>query len=151
MARPAQQQGQAGSRAEGASTKKSSGYKHPYKWACGYAPATPTDAHPWIVDAVRKSTHYTVNPARPLLFALTEGRTVRLGKCTPDVFMKGDVLVVTFTVSVAISDRNWRPQHCPIELVRGVCIGIHLMGDIGLPTTVFHTQRDMIVRTGFVH
>ena len=84
----------------------------------GPLPSPPIDCHPWILESASKSPFYAINPGRPRLFGLEDGRVLDLAKCTPNRFVKGDIILAVFTVTVVISKKHWGPQFCPVELVR---------------------------------
>ena len=88
------------------------------KPATGQAPSPPSDCHPWLTAAVKKSNYYAVNPSRPQVFGVDSGKIVELSNCYPSTFRKGDVILFTFTVYVVLAGKTWSPYHCPIDLVR---------------------------------
>ena len=84
----------------------------------GDLPDPPDECHPWILEAGSKSSFYAINPARPRLFGLDDGRIMELSNCSPSRFVKGDIVLVIFTVTVVVGKNNWAPHFCPVELVR---------------------------------
>ncbi|TFK83562.1 hypothetical protein K466DRAFT_498230 [Polyporus arcularius HHB13444] len=82
-------------------------------------PDIPKDTHRWLVDGLKERPWFTINPATPKLFALADGKIVDLARCTPNIFVKGDVLVTTFVLSVIATEKGgWGPELAPVELVR---------------------------------
>ncbi|KAH9885290.1 hypothetical protein C8Q73DRAFT_620348, partial [Cubamyces lactineus] len=81
-------------------------------------PRTPSYIHEWVVEAERRATVYHANPARPAVLALEDGVVRDIRKCEPDSLTRGDVVVVTFTVSFVVAAASWFPQLLPIEFVR---------------------------------
>ncbi|KAI0703152.1 hypothetical protein C8Q76DRAFT_570135, partial [Earliella scabrosa] len=84
----------------------------------GDLPFPPVDCHPWILEAASKSSFYAINPARPRLFGIEDGRILDLARCAPNRFVKGDIVLAVFTVTVVVSKKSWGTQLCPVELVR---------------------------------
>ena len=81
-------------------------------------PRPPSDLHPWVLDADRRSTQYYANPARPSVFGWDGNRLRDIRKCKPDRLRVGDVVSFTFTVCFLIGTSTWWPQFSPLELVR---------------------------------
>ncbi|KAI0698749.1 hypothetical protein C8Q76DRAFT_633811 [Earliella scabrosa] len=81
-------------------------------------PEFPAHLHEEVRVAKRKSRSYRANPARPTLMSVEGGRLKMLQECTPNHFVPGDVLAVTFNVAYIEADKYWYAQFMPVDLVR---------------------------------
>ncbi|KAI0361338.1 hypothetical protein OH77DRAFT_1443665 [Trametes cingulata] len=81
-------------------------------------PPLPSNLHPWVISADRRSRIYRANPARPSVFALEDNRLRDIRKCAPNTLQRGDVILFTFTVSFVVGPSAWYPQILPLEIVR---------------------------------
>ncbi|KAI0349187.1 hypothetical protein OH77DRAFT_1415458 [Trametes cingulata] len=81
-------------------------------------PHPPSYLHKWVTAAERRAMVYYANPARPSVMALEEGVIRDIRKCEPDRLVRGDIVVVTFTVSFVLGPATWFPQILLLELVR---------------------------------
>lgn len=74
--------------------------------------------HKWVLEAARRSPAYYANPARPAVLALEDGLLRGIKKATPSELCRGDIVVVTFTISYLVAGSVWYPQFLPLEIVR---------------------------------
>ena len=83
-------------------------------------PAPPDHLHPWVLQAAKRSRLYRVNPARPSVRGVQNGKLCEIAKCTPNTLQRGDAVAIRFTVSYFEGMNDWYPQYNLLDVVR-VC------------------------------
>lgn len=85
--------------------------------------------HPWVSDAVKdqKDKGFILNPERPSLYELDGSILTDLQKCRPNLYTRGDIIWVCFTISFSFFSGSWGPDFIPIELVRVGKLPEHLV------------------------
>ena len=81
-------------------------------------PAAPSHLHDWVIRADKRSRMYRANPHRPAVYVYDDDSSIFTPVESSDALAFGDIVVVTFTVSILFTTSHWNTQFIPHEVIR---------------------------------
>ncbi|KAJ7821149.1 hypothetical protein B0H13DRAFT_2377518 [Mycena leptocephala] len=92
--------------------------KSPYNSRDGGSKPTSYTVHPWILDAVKKSSDWIPNPDMPKIHDYVDGKLVTLEPETSRYFISGDIVWFSFALTFDVNGDNWMPEYKPLDFIR---------------------------------
>ncbi|KAF9524893.1 hypothetical protein CPB83DRAFT_748466, partial [Crepidotus variabilis] len=80
----------------------------------------PYTVHPWILNVLNLQTKKVLipNPERPQYMEFLDGKIRRVDQSGAQAFRKGNVIMMSFRMGMAVRGDNWFSEIIPLEFIR---------------------------------